>query len=212
MTQFKEIPATKRSLALRRLVCGVGINDADYMVQPYVNGKQVLCPYYSLWLSMIKRCYSEKCLESRPTYIGCSVIKEWLTFSLFKSWVITQDWQGKQLDKDILVAGNKIYSPKTCVFVSGEINRLLNRCEKIRGRLPQGVSFDERKKRYYSQCNVKGVVTHIGRFKTPAEAEIAYLKFKSSLIDSIAATQTVVIKDALMRHSQVMKDRITLLS
>ena len=110
----------------KRLVYGVGINDADYVVQKwetigYVNGKQKqkliwICPYYSAWKSMLKRCYSSKYQDKRPTYKGCSVSDEWLTFSVFKVWMEKQDWEGKQLDKDLLFEGNKIYSADTCVL------------------------------------------------------------------------------------------------
>lgn len=44
------------------------------------------------------------------------------------------------LDKDILVAGNKIYSPETCLFVPNRINSLLIRGVKT-GPLPLGVSM-----------------------------------------------------------------------
>ena len=77
-----------------KLVYGVGINDADYVVQKketvgYVNGvrKQKIvweCPYYRVWKGMLKRCYSPELQERQPTYKGCSVSKEWLTFSNFR--------------------------------------------------------------------------------------------------------------------------------
>lgn len=113
----------------KRLVYGVGNNDADYVVEKreeigYVGGKRRrklmwVCPYYQTWKDMIKRCYSTKCQEKFPTYKGCSVSADWHTFSNFKAWMEKQNWEGKQLDKDILIEGNKVYSPETCVFVSG---------------------------------------------------------------------------------------------
>ena len=94
----------------RKLVCGVGINDADYAVVEwetigYVNGKQNQkrvweCPYYKVWGSMLKRCYSDKYQERYQTYKGCTVSEEWLTFSNFKNWMEKQDWEGKHLDKE----------------------------------------------------------------------------------------------------------------
>ena len=53
-------------LGTRKLVFGVGINDADYAVTEYetteVNGvrKQKFvwgCPYYLTWKGMLRRCY-----------------------------------------------------------------------------------------------------------------------------------------------------------
>ena len=66
----------------KKLVYGVGINDADYVVKKfetigYVNGKIKrklvwICPYYSAWTSMLVRCYSTKYQDRCPTYKGCS--------------------------------------------------------------------------------------------------------------------------------------------
>lgn len=87
---------------MKQLVHGMGFNDADYVVYPRINGKQIMCPFYSKWANMLKRCFSSKYQETHPTYIGCSVIKKWLTFSNFRSWMINQDWKDKVLDKDTL--------------------------------------------------------------------------------------------------------------
>lgn len=54
--QFIEIKANKKSISARKLVCGVGINDAKYVVKPIINGVQYRCPYHERWSSMIRRC------------------------------------------------------------------------------------------------------------------------------------------------------------
>ena len=41
---------------------------------------------------------------------------------MFKDWMENQDWEGNQLDKDLLFEGNKVYGPKTCVFVTRMVN------------------------------------------------------------------------------------------
>lgn len=120
--QFVEIPSNNQSLANRKPVYGHGVNDADYVTCSTVNGKRVMCPIYRSWTNMLERCYGEKYQERRPTYIGCTVCNEWLTFSVFKSWMVTQDWTGKELDKDIRIKGNKTYSPETCCFVTTKEN------------------------------------------------------------------------------------------
>ena len=78
-----------------KLVFGVGVNDLGYRVhvREWVTengGKRILksvfrCEYYTVWDSMLKRCYSKKYLESYPTYIGTSVCNEWLYASEFKN-------------------------------------------------------------------------------------------------------------------------------
>jgi len=119
---FEEVPANINSLSKRRLVCGVGVNDADYMVHFIKNGIKIRCVYHATWTAMLKRCYSEACQKRQPAYIGCSVCDKWLIFSNFKAWMEKQDFKGKHLDKDIKIKGNKVYSPEACSFVSAAEN------------------------------------------------------------------------------------------
>ena len=86
---------------MNKLVFGVGVNDLDYrtQVKEYVTedgGRRIqkpvfVCKYYTVWKSMLKRCYSEKYLESYPSYIGASVCSEWLSATAFKKWMEQQD-------------------------------------------------------------------------------------------------------------------------
>ena len=73
---------------------------------------------YVAWQNMLQRCYDPKYHVKRPTYIGCSVCAEWHNFQNFAKWMSKQNCEGKQLDKDIKVEGNKVYSPETCMFVT----------------------------------------------------------------------------------------------
>lgn len=100
-------------------VCGVGfIGVGDFKAS--VN--RVHTKSYSTWKGMIDRCYGEKSLKKRPTYIGCSVHKDWHNFQNFAEWFYSNYVDGHALDKDIKVKGNKQYSPHTCMFVSVEDN------------------------------------------------------------------------------------------
>lgn len=209
MDNFVQIRATKRSLSLRKPIHGIGINDADYIVCPRVNGARLRCPFYRVWHSMLERCYSRKFQENHHTYKDCSVVKEWLAFSNFRAWMVLQDWKGKQLDKDILVIGNKTYSPDNCLFVSHAINSLLNDSEATRGMYPQGVSFDKSSGKYKAQCGVSGKQEMLGTFDSIKSAEDSYLKFKSKLITDVAiSTSDNILKHALMRHAVAFSDRI----
>ena len=199
---FQEIPANKRSLANRKTLYGVGINDADYMVYAKINGRQVSCPFYTAWKHMIERCYSKKHHDRHPTYRDCTATKEWLTFSKFKKWMQAQDWHKKALDKDILIPGNRHYSPNTCVFITSQLNSLLNSHKKGRGKCPQGVSYHKRDRAYQAQCSVNGKVKSLGYYGTEKEAEQAYNKFKSILIVNVAQQQQDErIKAGLMAHA-----------
>jgi len=146
---------------MAKLVCGVGFNDSDVVTK---------CdPFYSRWKGMLVRCYSAKYHAKRPTYIGCTVCDEWLTFSNFKSWMEKQDWKGKELDKDILVIGNKLYSPELCVFVTKLTNSFILDRASSRGSYPLGVYFDKKEGKIRAICKnpFSGKCEHLGYFSCP---------------------------------------------
>ncbi len=183
MSEFKEVPVGTRSNKRRKRILSIGINDAEYQVYYTTeSGKLTRCPYYSAWTRMLNRCYSEKYHKIKPTYIGCSVSNEWRLFSNFREWMKTQDWQGKQLDKDILISGNKEYSAEACVFISNSINSLLISNQARRGIYPQGVSLCKKSGKYQAQCWDGGMNKTLGLFSTIDEAEAAYCEKKSQAI------------------------------
>ena len=197
---FIEMPASNMSISKRRLICGVGINDSCYIVKPIINGKQFRCPYYSRWENMLVRCYSNKFKSRCPTYVGCSVLDEWLVFSNFKVWMEKQDWKGKHLDKDILIQGNKIYSPETCLFVSCKINLLLINHKARRGNHPQGVCFNKTTKKYRAGVRVDGVLRFLGVFDTSELAYNAYKAAKYNIIKGVALGQSEPLRSALLNY------------
>lgn len=184
-----------------KLVCGVGVNDADYVVKKretiIINGKRKrrlvwICPFYQAWHSMLNRCYSVKTQERCPTYKGCSVSEEWLTFSVFKNWMETQDWQDNQLDKDLLFEGNKVYGPETCVFVSGIVNTFTIDCGTARGEWLIGVNWHRGASKFVSRCRnpFTNKREHLGLFTSEKEAHQSWLKRKLELAKELAAIQT----------------------
>tara|TARA_R110000744_G_scaffold246942_1_gene363421 strand:- start:2656 stop:3315 length:660 start_codon:yes stop_codon:yes gene_type:complete len=207
MQEFIEIPANPSSLARRKPLFGVAINDAWYVTQPTVIGKRFICPYYCTWKDMIKRSYYQSFIKKNPTYKGCSVVKEWLLFSNFRKWMEAHDWEGRELDKDILISGNKEYGPESCIFVSHKNNSLLNRHEAVRGEYPQGVSLRKDNGKYKSGCSVNGKQTHLGCFDTIKAAEYVYLVFKADLIRKTAheeeAANNPKLQSALLRHAEL---------
>jgi hypothetical protein len=165
------------------LVHGWGIND---LIGTY-HCKFSLCPIYKTWKKMIGRCYDPKYHETRPTYVGCTVTEEWRKLSSFKAWMELQNYHGMSLDKDILVAGNTEYNPKTCTFVPKAINSFFTFIKKGGGNLPYGVSWCESENCYKAYCaNLDGKNKTLGRFKMSEEASIAYKKFKNSLARKLA--------------------------
>lgn len=180
-----------------KLVRGVGINDADYpvVINATVAGKTKtlwFCPYYNAWSSMLERCYSAKFQEKNPTYIGCSVAPEWYRFSAFKAWMVGNMWEGNQLDKDLIVRGNRVYSPTTCIFVPKLINTFILDNTSTRGAYPAGVCWSESKHRFSAQCNnpLTGERGHIGYYSHAADAHIAWAKKKLDHAVSLAEKQS----------------------
>jgi hypothetical protein len=181
---------------MTKLVKGVGINDAGYKVSLYeqIDGKKTLvwrCPYYSRWLRMLERCYYEKVHERQPTYTGCSVCEEWLTFSNFKRWMQSQDWEGKQLDKDLLVIGNKEYGPDACVFVTSVVNSFTSDSGNNRGDYPIGVTLERGK--FKAQCRnpFTNKTENLGRFDCPDQAHLAWKIRKHELACQLADSEYV---------------------
>lgn len=174
-----------------KLVCGVGANDADYVVAEKVNGKLVCCQFYVVWRNMIKRCYNLKFQLSQPAYVGCTVADEWLNFSKFKRWMESQDWKGKQLDKDLISIGNRVYSPEKCVFVDAKINLFVVASLSRKGDFPTGVCFDNKLNKFKASCKNQftGKVEHLGVFVVASDAHSAWKKRKHELACQLASTQ-----------------------
>ena len=187
---FKEIKANARSMARRKLVFGIGINDSDYMIEFVSEGKRVMCPYYRVWTHMMTRCYSANFHIKNPTYAGCFVCEEWFVFSSFKLWMVKKEWQGMELDKDIKVKGNKIYSPDNCLFIPRSLNGLLNNHAAKRGLYPIGVHLHKATGKFMATISCGGKRKHLGCFETDKKASSAYQKAKKEKISQLITDNT----------------------
>lgn len=130
------------------------------------------------WKSMMSRCYDEKYLETKPTYRGCEVDKDWWDFRNFSSWYSEVEFNGDdwQLDKDLVLKGNKIYCKEFCVLVPRELNILLvNPGNKIHD-LPMGVT--PRNTGYVAQCQVNGKQISSKTMGDPVDCFLWYKKVK----------------------------------
>jgi hypothetical protein len=177
---------------MKKRVFNNGINDANYSVNYTVNGKKTTCPYYSKWYEMIRRCYSVRYHLTQPSYITASVCEEWLIFSNFKAWMETQDWEGKQLDKDLLVEGNREYSPSSCCFISQKLNCFIkDTYHDLEGRY-RGVSFYKQLNKYQAQCSdpFTGKRGCCGYFDDPYMAHLAWKARKQLHAKELAALET----------------------
>ena len=183
----------------RKLVYGVGLNDVSYSTQPIVEKKQLICIYYQQWRHMLERCYSEKYHLRYKTYKNCTVCDDWLIFSNFKDWMESQDWEGKQLDKDILIEGNKHYSPETCVFVDQATNSLFTYRGNARGQYPLGVCIHPSGKFMWQCGNGEGGRNRKYSYSDPLTPHHDYLKFKITVIEKCAVRQVDYrVKEAIL--------------
>lgn len=107
--------------------CGVGFEGEFEKVSYWKQAKR-------LWCNMLKRCYS----ENYPTGYygrGITVDSRWLCFSNFlydlpelenfDNWLegFKEGCLKYNLDKDLIIEGNKVYSRECCSFVLDSVNK-----------------------------------------------------------------------------------------
>lgn len=169
----------------KKVMYGDCYNDSDTPIAKteIVNGKRVrvwTCPIYTMWHNIIKRCYDPKIQAKFPTYIGVTISEEWKYFSNFRSWVLTQNYKDRDIDKDLKSDNNKIYSAETCIFVPHEINTLI-----LNGgggkKYAFGVEYDPKLTNPYRAHGMENnKKKHLGCFPTELDAHQAWQKHKIS--------------------------------
>ena len=192
----------------------VGIDGSYVGIGEYktsINGKTT--HQYNVWKGMLQRCYSKHFTLQRPTYDECTVCEEWHNFQVFAKWYDDNYYEindkSMNLDKDILIKGNKVYSPETCCIVPSNINTLFIKCNSKRGNYPIGVYFQEGS--YGTSCsNSNGSLEYLGKHKTPLLAFEAYKTYKEKLIKEIAIKYHGLIPEnvynALMKYEVEITD------
>lgn len=208
VTSNNHIESGKIRDRLRPSVCGVGILGFSETKCGEERLKE-----YLLWKDMINRCYSEKSLSRKPSYLGCKVSDNFLHYDYFKDWCHQQigfDQEGWHLDKDILVKGNKVYSEDTCCFVPVEINSLFVKSNARRGECLIGVTYRKDRKKYKAGMSCVEGSSFIGHFNTEIEAFQAYKKAKESRLKEVAELYKDKIDhrvyEALMKYQVEITD------
>ena len=93
--------------------------------------------------------------------------EEWFCYECYERWYNNNvyDIDGTlDIDKDIILKHNKIYSPDTCVLVPHRINMLFVKSDKTRGNLPIGVYYREDLNKYESTIR-KGKSNKVENYK-----------------------------------------------
>lgn len=168
-------------------VYGIGYFGIGNHMSRHIGGKKI--KKYNTWQGILERCYDEKSYVNHPTYEVCSVAEEWHNFQNFGDWFeenfkpeIMDSWQ---LDKDILIKGNKVYSPETCCFVPAEINSIV-KSDSARGDCPIGISKSRSKYRATIKTGFKNKQKYLGTFNTISEAFKEYKTAKEKYIKKVA--------------------------
>ena len=165
------------------MVYGHGIFDGDITVR---SPEGVMHPAYMKWMAMLGRCYSP-CQQVRDVaYHGVTVCDDWKLFSNFYSWVQTWDnWENLELDKDVI--GGGVYSPVSCLMISGNLNKFLAYRKKTGQRV--GCNYEKDRKKYKAHIKVDGRIITLGRFDTELEAHLCWLKAKAEQLTKFFETE-----------------------
>lgn len=194
-----------------KLVYGVGTSDKGKHLA-WFNGRKTKA--YNAWSNMLQRCYSQKELERYPTYIGCSVCNEWLSFQSFAEWYELnhpKDGGSYDLDKDLKVLGNKVYSPDTCLFVSQQVNKFTIDCGASRGMFLIGVVWNLRDEKFQAGCRnpFTKKLESLGRFTSELKAHLAWRKRKSELAYELAIIQdNPEVRDAILNWKLALDNNL----
>ena len=196
-TEIDKLVTVER-VAVLPTVYGVGCNDVQFQIK--IDRKHIW--QYQLWKSMMGRCFDAKYKQRRPAYGGATCFDEWLSFGNFVEWLNKEvGYKGKpsgsELDKDLIIKGNKTYSPEFCSFVPTAVNLLLTDHGAGRGEYPVGVCFVKSRGKFVAYLRCFGKVKHLGLFLTPEDAFAAYKVAKEAQIKIVATQYKDVLKPAV---------------
>lgn len=176
---------------------------------------------YTSWRNILKRSFSKQFKLQHPTYQDVTCCDEWLLFDNFYEWLHEQSnfdkWNNNSswsVDKDIIVKGNKIYSPNTCCLVPQRVNVIFTKRDSGRGELPIGITKTQSGERFVVQCEnpLTDKHSYIGTFDTIEDAFNAYKTTKESIIKQIAKLEfdnqniTKECYDAMMNYKVEILD------
>lgn len=172
------------------VVYGVGVVGNKYIT---VDENSKSTKEYVIWYHILQRCFDEKWKEKYPWYKDTKCCDEWLYYPNFYEWLHSQPnfdkwYNGKRwaIDKDILVKGNKLYSPKVCCLVPQSVNCLFLKRDAARGEYPLGVRYENGKFKAVCQNSLIGKSEELGCYFTIEEAFNAYKIYKEDIIKQIA--------------------------
>lgn len=173
---------------------------------------------YTVWSKMLERCYHENSILENPSYVDCSVSDNFKDFTYFHEWCNEQigfntyDDKNKsfEIDKDLLVKGNKLYSENTCIFLPKDVNVALTKSDRTRGDNVIGVNFHKASNKFQARFRKGNKSIYLGIYNTETEAFNAYKQAKESYLKHLAEKWKTQIDprayEALMNYEVEITD------
>lgn len=149
--------------------------------------KEIRNELLSRWRGVVDRTLSPTyhVPNRRNSYEDVTLCEEWYNFQNFCRFCVENKYYHRDfhLDKDLLVRGNKIYSPETCCFLPQYLNVVISINYETGNGLPVGVN---RKNNYYeATISYRGKRKRIGAYPTSEEASVAYVEAKEAYVKEL---------------------------
>lgn len=193
-------------------------SNGNWVKSAYFNNReQSITRSYVLWKSVRYRTKEGGTWQNKhPTYLGSN--------NLFEDYQVFAEWCNKQygymkkdstgafwgLDKDILVPGNKDYSPDTCMFVPHNINKLFTASDSKRGPYPIGVTKKSKSAFGVAVSDGYKKRVYLGQYNDPFTAHQAWQRGKIGVISDICEldyiSEHTLLKNALIQQAGRIQD------
>lgn len=149
----------------------LGCNDPNTLSERYI---------YDKWVNMLQRCYDEEVHKRKPYYAPCTVCIEWQNFSNFRVWFKENAMGSRKvdLDKDIMIKGNTVYSQETCALVTHFTNTIF---EDSRWN-GSNIVLNNSTQKYDVTMTILGKNEKVGSFDTEEDGKKAYFDYKQDYI------------------------------
>ncbi len=139
----------------------------------------------AVWHAMRQRCGVGGSKKANTAYQDCVISDNFLQFQFFAEWCQNQVGYGLEnyeLDKDILLHGNKVYCENRCVFVPQALNSFFCTTSGPISDLPKGVT--RCKDKYMARFAPASTSGYLGVYATAEEASQVYQDTKRTCISA----------------------------
>jgi hypothetical protein len=146
---------------------------------------------YHLWSGMLQRCYASDYSIINYAYRDVFVEDFLHSYENFYEFVTSLKGfhLGYEMDKDLLIKNNKLYSRESICFIPKIINTAIQggktNIKKQQG-LPTGVFYRKDSGKYRAISGEYGKLKHCGQYDNPIDAFNAYKQSKESYLKELA--------------------------